>query len=147
MLGLENLEVAKNSLKKAREDAKKAVAEVQEKAKLVMEKVFKESVGFLFAENAGLKVFSFACYTPFWCDGGPCNYYAHIDEPAINPREEDDSDTFGYYANDDPRNSMQRNVVKFLRNFDDDDYETMFGDHCKVTVTADSIKVEGYDHE
>ena len=38
-------------------------------------------------------------------------------------------------------------VCKFLRQFKDDDFEEMFGDHVKVTVTQKGVKIEEYtDH-
>lgn len=38
-------------------------------------------------------------------------------------------------------------VCKFLSLFSKDDYEFMFGDHIKVTITKDGISVDDYDHD
>jgi hypothetical protein len=42
----------------------------------------------------------------------------------------------------------EKKVAKFLQVFEEEDLETMFGDHKKITVTRDGeVGVEGYDHD
>jgi hypothetical protein len=38
-------------------------------------------------------------------------------------------------------------VKKFLNLFDEEFYQTQFGDHVKITVTPNGIETEDYDHE
>jgi len=43
---------------------------------------------------------------------------------------------------------LEKTVGSFMRNFEDEDMETMFGDHVQVTVKRDgTINVEEYQHD
>jgi hypothetical protein len=43
--------------------------------------------------------------------------------------------------------TAEKEVYKFLGLFSEDDYEFMFDDHVKVTITRDGISVDEYDHD
>ncbi len=38
-------------------------------------------------------------------------------------------------------------VIEFLKNFDDEDMENLFGDGYKVVITAKGIEVDRFDHD
>ena len=42
---------------------------------------------------------------------------------------------------------MEKKVAAFLNAFEEEDMETMFGDHMRVTVTRDDIETEEYQHD
>ena len=48
---------------------------------------------------------------------------------------------------DDEISKKAKVVSKFLSVFDEDDLETMFGDHTRVTVTRKGADTEEYEHE
>ena len=119
--------------------AKAEMKTAMEKANNVVKDAFRNAAKSLFQENSDLVSFSWAQYTPYFNDGDPCNFYAHADYPDVN----------GICVDDIPEEKMALadKVVAFLEVFDDDDFETMFGDHCKVTVTSTEIEIDGYDHD
>lgn len=45
------------------------------------------------------------------------------------------------------KNEAYKSVQEFLSIFNDDDMEQMFGDHVRVTVTAQGATKEDYDHD
>lgn len=126
--------------------------------------LFKEAAAELFEKHSTLVSFSWTQYTPYWNDGDTCLFSAGIDEiflkttnqvPESTEDDEDhddEDDIFSSYSIDDkkhmtPREKAGMDVLKFLKNFDDDSLESMFGDHAKVIVTAKGVKVEEYEHD
>jgi hypothetical protein len=142
MDAMEKLKAAKAVIKKAKTDAQK-----------VVKQAFKEACSSLFEENPQLESFRVVMYTPWFNDGDTCEFSAHTCEPVINLRgqnteeDDDDDENWGYYQDDDPRKKLQKKVAKFLANFEDDDYKSMFGDHCQVIITKDKIEVQEYEHD
>lgn len=98
---------------------------------------FKDASGALFEQYPDLKSFGFTCFTPYFNDGDECSYRANISYPKINGDEEN-------IYNTDPK---IKGVVDFLKQFDDQDYEDMFGDGYEITITAKGIKKTEYDHD
>mgnify|MGYP003344424530 CR=1 FL=1 len=51
-------------------------------------------------------------------------------------------------ANFDPDmvNAVQ-DIRDFLSHFDDDFFLSQFGDHAKITITADGVSIDEYEHE
>lgn len=45
------------------------------------------------------------------------------------------------------KNAAYKTVRDFLTNFSEDDLKAMFGDHQQITVTAQGVEAEGYDHD
>jgi hypothetical protein len=45
-------------------------------------------------------------------------------------------------------NSLETKVGRFMKNFEDEDMEVMFGDHVQVVCHRDgSIDIEEYEHD
>ncbi len=38
-------------------------------------------------------------------------------------------------------------LKSFLKEFNDDDFKDMFGDHCQISVTRKGVEVEEYEHD
>lgn len=126
----------------AKEEMKKA----REKAAAIAQDAFKEQCALLFEEMPDLKSFSWSQYTPYFNDGDECVFSAHIDYPDINGEEYCEEK---YCKTEEAKAiaKMGDKVVDFLRNFGDEDYKDVFGDHVKVTVTREGMTVEGYEHD
>jgi hypothetical protein len=91
----------------------------------------------LFEAHDGLESFAWEQYTPYYCDGEPCEFSVWDDCPVINGLEEDEVDDL------DPEAQFQRAAKEFLQTFTDDDLLALFGDHASVTVLRDgAIEVE-----
>ncbi len=130
----------------AMEQYKEAKAEMKvamEKANNVVKNAFKKAAKSLFDENEGLVSFSWTQYTPYFNDGDECIFRTGCEDADINGEDPWDQDE----ENKEKFKALQDKVVPFLSVFDDDDFKTMFGDHCKVTVTPTKIEVEGYEHD
>ncbi len=114
------------------------------KANAVVKEAFRNAAKSLFADNPDIVSFSWTQYTPYFNDGDECTFGAHIDYPEING-----SDIYDVVEEDqkEKRQALHDKVVTFLRVFDEDDFRTMFGDHCQVSVTASEIEVEEYEHD
>ncbi len=94
---------------------------------------FQKGTKELFEENPGLKSFSFQGYSPYFNDGEDLIFSAYTDCPDINGED-------GY-----KNKELMNIVVKFLEIFDDNFYNTLFGNHWEVTITKDNIEVSAYD--
>jgi hypothetical protein len=144
----------KSDTKKALQEFRAKKAELDEKIREASKKLFGEASAELFDKHPTMESFGWTQYTPNFNDGDTCTFSAHTCEPYIN----DDRDwsrftSKTYYGGrvnhdyDAVKERMYEDVRKFLADFDDDDLEDMFGDHCKVTVTRKGVTTEDYDHE
>jgi hypothetical protein len=145
----------KTKLKELRDERKKVLEEMGNCAK----ELFQDESKTLFEKYAALESFAWTQYTPHWNDGSPCRFSVHTDYPDINGENVDDlaeklpNGDYGI-PDDSPdkwKEAASEEVVKFLGQFTKDDYEQMFGDHVKVTVSAKGGKIkvtaEEYDHD
>ena len=129
-----------STLKAKRAEIAKQEAELLKES----EKLFKKAVKDLFKENPTLESFSWTQYTPYFNDGDTCTFSANTDYPDVNDISEYDDDGEGRKYDEE----LAKNVTSFLSNFNEDDYESMFGDHVKVTITKDGkIDVSDYSHD
>ena len=128
-------------------ELKQKLADLRTEMQTVAKKYFQDNAKGLFATHSILERFAWTQYTPYFNDGDPCEFSAHVDYPEVNDDEE-----FFYYSDSkkkptDPFTVAGLAVVEFLKAFSGDDLEEMFGDHCKVTVTREGVEVEEYDHD
>lgn len=132
-------------------DMKKKVQEFQKKMEEEGKQFFSELAKDLFEQNPSLLKFGWVQYTPYFNDGDACYFSAQLSEPRIllDGQDEDSYDDYLYYREDDNGHEAKvwRNVVDFLEQFDHNDVESMFGDHCEVIVTRDGVEVEEYSHD
>jgi len=139
----------------------------RERMKEEGEKFFLEQSRELFKENPTLLKFAWHQYTPYFNDGDPCVFRASLAYPNILlstengvvldeegkelPEYDEDvwMDEESYFKDEDNSVPAQthRNVVAFLEQFDDEDVENFFGDHCQVVVSREGIEVEEYSHD
>lgn len=141
-------------LEEMREGMKKLHEEITKKAK----EGFQELVRDLFEDHPTLISFGWRQYTPYFNDGDPCYFNAWTEDISLQTAddEEDDFSLYGCTERDGDRvpkkdiTPFQKAglaVLEVLGVFDEDDYEQMFGDHCRVVVTQEGVEVEEYGHE
>ena len=113
--------------------------------------VFKEESAFLFKDNPILKSFGWRQYTPYFCDGDECIFSAQVEDPLINGLDSygdsDDEVAEEDQLDEKTHEKLEKDVVKFLSQFDEDMLKDMFGDHCQVVVSEKEVAVEDYEHE
>lgn len=137
--------------------------------------VFKQQAKGLFEQFPTLEAFSWTQYTPYFNDGDSCEFSVRNDEPLTKFAGQDklqhnyystkkfvidtDSapDKYGRQHHkyveveltDEQRaaNATGAAVNAFLRQFDEEQYKDMFGDHAQITVTKEGIDVDSYDHD
>jgi len=137
--------------RKARDEAEAAC---KESAKLA----FAEQSASIFEAHPVLTKFRWTQCTPYFNDGDACTFSAHTDYPSIYFAniEDDDVEEFSTWQirkkqeKGEPltdHESAGMAVVELLRQFSDDDYEQMFGDHVEVEVTRNGVEVEEYSHD
>ena len=134
--------------------------------------VFEQESKALFSKYPRLKSFGFTAYTPHFNDGEPCRYHAYTDEPYINgkrywsdPDEESlEGEDLYHLSKDEEWNARTKSwdnkaeydkeakeicakVANFLTQFKHSYLESRFGDSVKVTISAEKIKTEYYEHD
>jgi hypothetical protein len=145
-------------------EMKKQIADAKKAIKDQAKDLFKELTADLFSGNPSLVNFSWSQYTPYWCDGDVCEFGANTDSPTVRVKfdgqivrysdyetvivDEDDVEfevEAGKYEKECER--ICKAVSKILGQFDDEDFEMMFGDHVEVTVSPKKVTTDSYDHE
>ena len=154
-------------IKEKQAEIKRLQKELQEKSS----KIFLSSFKKLFEETPKLKSFAWTQYTPYFNDGDTCHFSANTDYLIINGDHEDDASwsqekkviSWGTYnrekrvyegriEQDNPDYDKELSeavdkVKQFLSLFDDNFYQTQFGDHVMITVTENGIDTEDYEHD
>jgi hypothetical protein len=65
---------------------------------------------------------------------------------TINGHDQYDKDNSGKKYGDKFEKEIDI-ITDFLKNFDDNDFKSLFGDHVSVSVTPKGAYVESYDHD
>ena len=139
------------------------IKELKSKMKTLREELDKKSEdGFrkvvqgIFEEHPTLVQFSWTQFTPYFNDGDPCYFSSGYEEFEMSTSADDDPE---YFSSWDCEKKAEKGealtafdkaglaIEEVLMVFDNDDYENMFGDHCRVVVTSEGIEVEGYRHD
>jgi hypothetical protein len=125
----------------------------------------------IFEDHPKVKSFGWNQFTPYFNDGDTCYFCVNTDYIQINGESVDESDwinetkitnwgTFNREKREyegrtevpnldyDPELAAASNEIReFLRNFDDDFFLSQFGDHAEITITADGVNVDEYEHD
>lgn len=137
-------------LRKARAKVQAALEEANKIAKATFAGVSEE----LFRAHPILASFKWSQYTPFFNDGDTCTFSANTDYPTIGYTDGTEDEDF--YGPEDEKKPTEKEkaglaVIAFLSEFEDRDFEAMFGDHMAVTVKRGvkgiEVETEEYDHE
>jgi hypothetical protein len=119
---------------------------------------FHESIQELFENHPSLIQFSWTQYTPYFNDGDTCYFSAHTDYFNLQTAEDEEEEFSNYslydgYGKDRVEKEMTphleagKAILEVLAVFDSEDYEKMFGDHCRVVVTREGVETEHYEHD
>jgi len=152
------------------------MAEAKKQIEKIAADAFKELAVEFFENHPDIVSCGWTQYTPYWNDGDTCTFSANTEYPIVTFKAKDgkiiryDENNGTLYQADsavveddiefseDEELEMEpydneiskhsKAVSKFLSVFDEDDLETMFGDHVEVTVKRDgTADTETYEHE
>lgn len=154
-------------LREKQEGIKKLKEEMLEESN----KIFTEMTKVIFEEHPKVKSFGWNQYTPYFNDGETCTFFANTDYIYINGMSVDESEwineniitSYGTWNREEkvykdrtevPNLNYDSELVKandeikeFLCNFDEEFFMSQFGDHAEVTVTAEGVSVDEYEHD
>lgn len=104
------------------------------------ENAMKEAFKEVFAKHPSIDSVYWTQYTPYFNDGDPC--YFRMNEYDVEFLEDDEDEAIKNDNHDEAIDDL--NAV-----FDagDDIFESVFGDHVRVTVTSEGISIDEYDHD
>ncbi len=134
-------------------------------------KIFTDLTKTIFEDHPKVKSFGWNQYTPYFNDGETCEFSANIDYIQINGEPVDESDwinetkitNYGTWNREkreyegrtevpnldyDPELAAASDEIReFLSNFDEDFFMSQFGDHAEVTITAEGVSIDEYEHD
>lgn len=154
---------------------KTQLAAAKREMKKTAKTTFKEQAAVVFTKNPEIVSFSWAQYTPYWNDGDTCTFSANTEYPTLTFKAKDgkvvkydenmgeltevgtavmeddvelaEDQQLDTEAYDKEYKKYSKAVINFLQGFEEDDLETMFGDHVEITVTPKKVTVDDYEHE
>jgi hypothetical protein len=104
----------------------------------------------VFERHPNVRSLTWTQYTPYFNDGDPCVFSVHdLEVYDETIQEADDDYTEGVDVGWGEGRARYPDIAEIsgvLSNAEDLLLE-MFGDHCRITVQADGISVEEYDHD
>jgi hypothetical protein len=154
-------------LREKQEEIKKLKEEMLEASN----KIFTDLTKTIFEDHPKVNSFGWNQFTPYFNDGDTCYFCVNTDYIYINGESIDESDwinetkitNYGTW-NREKREYEGRTEVpnldydselakaadeirEFLRNFDNDFFLSQFGDHAEITITAEGVSVDEYEHD
>jgi hypothetical protein len=154
-------------LREKQEEIKK----LKEEMLVASNKIFTDLTKTIFEDHPRVNSFGWHQFTPYFNDGDTCTFSVNTDYIYINGESVDESDwinetkitNYGTW-NREKRQSEGRTEVpnfnydkelvaacdeirEFLSNFDNDFFMSQFGDHAEITITAEGVSVDEYEHE
>jgi hypothetical protein len=152
-------------IEKIKEDmalANKKMQEIREELTEKGKAAFGEASKELFALHPQLKAFRWTQYTPYFCDGDPCEFGVNDLQVQFKERietndvqgvwdySEDDEDQwveFTHSGESHPLFSVYTDCEEVRGMLDEETLEALFGDHVQVTVHADCVETTEYEHD
>lgn len=121
--------------------------------------IFESEAKSIFDKYPKLERFSWTQYTPHFNDGDACEFGVRNHDIPIT-YDGKDFDDVSKYTFDTSESYCDDNAISLygfkdafveidalLKNFEEDDYKFMFGDHVEITVSRDGVNVEEYEHD
>jgi hypothetical protein len=132
-------------------ELKTSIVALREQAKKECYALFQDAAKEIFRAHPDLKSFSWTQYTPYFNDGDECVFSARTDYIDIVMKDGTEEEYYETsYSKKEAVTPLQkagRDAITFLTNFDNEDYKDMFGDHVRVTVTAEGVDSDNYEHD
>jgi hypothetical protein len=123
---------------------KETIAKARQEMQDLAHSTFRSCSKSIFDEFPALESFSWTQYRSYYCDGGPCSFYAHYEDGMFLVN----GTVCEGIPEDNPLYAAGDKIYNLLSQFSRDDYQELFGEDAEVTVTRDKITVEQYtDHE
>jgi len=141
---------------------KKQIEELRAQAAEEGKKAFSEACQSLFERHEKLIAFGWTQYTPYFCDGEPCEFSVNEElmfELAGVPEGADwieesysghglcELVTYNASPIPDEYAAIDREVGEVFDLLDQDMCEDLFGDHVLVKVTRDGVETHEYEHD
>jgi hypothetical protein len=154
-------------LREKQEEIKKLKKEMLEASN----KIFTDLTKTIFEDHPKVKSFGWNQFTPYFNDGDSCTFSVNTDYIYINGESIDESDwinetkitNYGTWNREKreyegrtelPNLDYDKDLVsasdeirEFLSNFDEDFFMSQFGDHAEITITAEGVSVDEYEHD
>jgi hypothetical protein len=154
-------------LREKQEEIKKLKQEMLEASN----KIFTDLTKTIFEDHPKLESFGWHQFTPYFNDGETCEFSVNTDYIYINGESVDESDwinetkitNYGTWNREKrqyegrtevPNFNYDKELVaacdeikEFLSNFDNDFFMSQFGDHAEITITAEGVSVDEYEHD
>lgn len=154
-------------LREKQEEIKKLKKEMLEASN----KIFTDLTKTIFEDHPKVESFGWNQFTPYFNDGDTCYFSVNTDYIQINGESVDESDwinetkitNYGTWNREkreyegrtevpnldyDPELAKATDEIReFLRNFDNDFFLSQFGDHAEITITAEGVSVDEYEHD
>ena len=130
-------------------EAKKKMKAALEQANAIVKEAFLEASNEVFNKYPNIESFSWTQYTPYFNDGDECTFSAQTQYPQLTFTDGTEID-IDYGSGDVDAEDVVEEIAAvktFLAQFDESDYEEMFGDHVLVVVSRKGAKIKGYDHD
>lgn len=117
---------------------------------------FQEKFTEIFAKHPKVNSVDWTAYTPGFNDGDPCNFTSTHEYPSINDNDghisgegEEDREEIDRSApaalTEAEEDAASVDIIEFLKEFDDDDMESMFGNDVLVIVRPTGVEVKEYE--
>jgi hypothetical protein len=154
-------------LREKQEEIKKLKEEMLEASN----KIFTDLTKTIFEDHPKVNSFGWNQFTPYFNDGDTCTFSVNTDYIYINGESVDESDwinetkitNYGTWNREKrqyegrtevPNFNYDKELVsacdeirEFLSNFDNDFFMSQFGDHAEITITAEGVSVDEYEHD
>jgi len=125
---------------------------------------FTEACKILFESYPQLKAFRWEQYTPYFCDGDPCEFSVYdvavsfnvpVPESAGWCDDEEDTTEEGIVGGfwdvfreaPEPFATIAKDCAEVRNLMDKDTCLELFGDHVQVAVTRDGVETDSCDHD
>lgn len=134
-------------------DLQQQVVQLREKKASLAEKVIKEIADNFFFKYPEVEKFMWTQFTPYFNDGDTCTFEVHTEDmyvltkAALDNRDysKDEWDYEEFYL--EWNSPMRKDLVLPLCNIDNEDYLEIFGDHVKVIIGREGMKVVECEHD
>lgn len=124
---------------------------IRDEAEAAAREGFKVGIAQIFEEHPIIEEINWTQYTPYFNDGDTCEFGVNEPDVIFVDEDADEIDDRYEHLERDLKNKQEEAafaaVKEFLSVFEDEDLETIYGDHAIVRITREGTKVEGYDHD